>query len=1049
MSSFKRPLEFNNKNSKNDSSGNETSKYTKYMSNSNTSSLSFKNSPFSSTKSNRGVTTNSLSSASHKSSLSSSLNSTSGGGSLSSSNIFKNSNAPIVQFSSKPKLNLNHSNNNNNNNNSGGSSSTSNSTNTGYSNHHSNNNNTNTISNIKPINQTTTTTSTTATTTPTTTTNNTSAASINIPHKQEDEDFDFEFSSQFSAFTPVSQEREQTENESNSQALFLDEINQNLEQSKQSQHAKDRETQFRENKIKTSKLYPISDIDPLSISNDINECCEKLFLLPKQVGITYQRKGITKLYDWQKECLSRKDVQGGENLVYSLPTSGGKTMVAEIILLRNTLLRKKKSLFIFPYVSIVTEKAESLQEFGQNMQFKVEAYYGCNGTVPVPPGNGMFICTIEKANIVVNQLIEDNRIEEIGCVVVDEFHMVGDGERGETLEMLISKLLYISRGKIQIVGMSATIPNLTNLQRWLRGSIYEGNFRPVPLTEYIKIGSDILDNSGKLVRKLDPLPPMPHATAIEKEMPHIVSLCLEVIPAHSVLVFCHSKQLTYDTAKSLASLLPAHILNHKLDERETLIQLLSSANGVAIEEDVKAMIKAGVAFHNSNLTNDEREIIEKGFKEHTIHILCATSTLSAGVNLPARRVILRSPKMGGYLLSPRQYRQMVGRAGRAGIDEFGESILVCDAYNAEKAKKLVVSPIDTLISMIKSDKSFQKIVLDAISANLAKNIDEILDFVSFTLFFTQRIAPTAATTLRPFEKEIGDAIQVLHTGKYVQYKVSDKYDDESKPKEYESTGLGLASFRSCLNIQESALIHQELKKAQEDAIVISEDLHMCFITTPLFNLPPLQPQHWSIYLNLLHEMDSNQTNKAKKKVANIVGINSHYVNYRIDEQRAKPTVEPIYQRFYCAMALRDMIHETPLHMTSKKYALDRGTLQLLMQSSSSFAWMVSFFCKKMNWNALELLVGLYIQRLDKGVKQEITPLVEIPGVKQQRARLLWNAGFKTVKSIASATPEQIAKSIKMGKFAEQAARKLIKEAKDLLERKSEELREKANELLLN
>jgi replicative superfamily II helicase len=72
--------------------------------------------------------------------------------------------------------------------------------------------------------------------------------------------------------------------------------------------------------------------------------------------------------------------------------------------------------------------------------------------MPPPPGNQICVCTIEKANAVVNALIEDNRLEEVGCVVVDEIHMISDSERGYLLELLLTKVHFVGKSKIQIIG---------------------------------------------------------------------------------------------------------------------------------------------------------------------------------------------------------------------------------------------------------------------------------------------------------------------------------------------------------------------------------------------------------------------------------------------------------------------------------------------------------------------------------------------------------------------------------------------------------------------
>ncbi|XP_041614410.1 helicase POLQ-like isoform X8 [Vulpes lagopus] len=224
------------------------------------------------------------------------------------------------------------------------------------------------------------------------------------------------------------------------------------------------------------------------------------YSLPSKVRDLYvQFKGIEKLYEWQHTCLTLNSVQERKNLIYSLPTSGGKTLVAEILMLQELLCRRRDVLMILPYVAIVQEKISALSSFGIELGFFVEEYAGSKGKFPPikrREKKSLYIATIEKGNSLVNSLIETGRISSLGLVVVDELHMIGEGSRGAILEMTLAKVLYTSK-TTQIIGMSATLNNVEDLQKFLQAEYYTSQFRPVELKEYLKINDAIYEVDSK------------------------------------------------------------------------------------------------------------------------------------------------------------------------------------------------------------------------------------------------------------------------------------------------------------------------------------------------------------------------------------------------------------------------------------------------------------------------------------------------------------------------------------------------------------------------
>ncbi|XP_033891950.2 helicase POLQ-like isoform X3 [Acipenser ruthenus] len=419
------------------------------------------------------------------------------------------------------------------------------------------------------------------------------------------------------------------------------------------------------------------------------------FGLPSKVKELFQKhRGIKELYEWQRTCLTLESVQQRKNLIYSLPTSGGKTLVAEILILRELLCRKKDALFILPYVAIVQEKVRGLASFGLELDFIIEEYAGSKGKYPPIKRrlkNSLFIATIEKGHSLVNSLIEANRLENVGLIVVDELHMLGEGSRGAILEITLAKVLFASK-TTQIIGMSATLNNVGDLQKFLKAENYSSDFRPVQLKEYVKLSDCIYEvdckeeDCFKFSRPLS----FKYSSNMKKMDPdHLIALVTEVIPMHSCLMFCPTKKNCENVAGMICKYLNKCFIQHREKEKTDLLDEIRSAGNGSICSVLKQTVPFGIAYHHSGLTNDERKLIEEAYSAGVLCLLTCTSTLAAGVNLPARRVILRSPYVATEFLKRNQYKQMVGRAGRAGIDTSGESILILQ----EKDKLLGVDSL--------------------------------------------------------------------------------------------------------------------------------------------------------------------------------------------------------------------------------------------------------------------------------------------------------------------------------------------------------------------
>ncbi|XP_062620257.1 DNA polymerase theta-like, partial [Saccostrea cucullata] len=442
--------------------------------------------------------------------------------------------------------------------------------------------------------------------------------------------------------------------------------------------------------------------------------------LPDPVLKQYTDKGITSMFSWQAECLCLPGVLGGGNLVYSAPTSAGKTMVAELLVLKRVLETKKKAIFILPFVSVAREKMFYLQQLFQDVGVVVSGFMGSYS----PPGGlsqvDIAVCTIEKGNGLINRLMEENSLNKLGIIVVDELHLVGDQHRGYLLELMLTKIRFLSQKKptktadtedngstegVQIVGMSATLPNLDLLSHWLNATLYRTDYRPVPLTECVKVGTDIFDSSLQKIREVD------LRVVCKGDTDHVIPLCLETLGGgHSVLIFCPTKNWCEKLAETIAREFygilkkgpetdcSAPLPLNRLSLMEVVEQLRRTP--VGLDSTLGKTVPYGVAYHHAGLTFDERDILEGAFRQGSVKVLVATSTLSSGVNLPARRVIIRTPIFHGKTIDFLTYKQMIGRAGRKGVDTQGESILICKPNERSKAVTLVESELPPVRSCL-------------------------------------------------------------------------------------------------------------------------------------------------------------------------------------------------------------------------------------------------------------------------------------------------------------------------------------------------------------
>ncbi|MEM3326474.1 MAG: DEAD/DEAH box helicase, partial [Thermoproteus sp.] len=389
--------------------------------------------------------------------------------------------------------------------------------------------------------------------------------------------------------------------------------------------------------------------------------------IPGELREVLRRRGIEKLYPPQ-EAAVRAGVLDGANVLMTTATASGKTLLAEIAAVK-TALEGRMAVFTVPLKALAYEK---------QLHF---SYY--EGLVDVAVSTGEYdsddawlhkydvvVTTYEKLDSLLRH--RPSWLNKVGLVVLDEIHYVGDPKRGPVLESIAAKMKYLGL-KAQILALSATVGNPEVLARWLGAKLVKSDWRPVPLREGVYVEGRIkyVDGSVKSVKA---------SRSAEPE----VSLALDAIEGGGqALVFVNSRSATVATAKRIAEAIAAsgEELIDPSEAAELARRVEEEAASKIIGRELAEVVSRGVAFHNAGLELELRRIVEEGFRRGAIKAVVSTTTLAAGVNLPARRVVITDvrrydPLLGVEEIPVMEYRQMAGRAGRPGLDPYGEAVAV-------------------------------------------------------------------------------------------------------------------------------------------------------------------------------------------------------------------------------------------------------------------------------------------------------------------------------------------------------------------------------------
>ena len=672
---------------------------------------------------------------------------------------------------------------------------------------------------------------------------------------------------------------------------------------------------------------------------------------------------ISELYPPQSEALPY--ALKGENLVLSIPTASGKSLVAYLAILNKLIKEKGKALYVVPLKALAREKFEELKLF-EKIGLKVGISTGdLDDSDPRLARFDIIVCTSEKADSLLRHGV--SWVDKVRVLVVDEIHLIHDGSRGPTLEVIISRFKAINPDT-QVIALSATIQNATELSIWLNGKLIQSDWRPVPLKEGVYYNKKVKFDDSKIVD-------------IEGSEKKGVERLVEnsIVNGGQVLVFVNTRRSTVSVANKIAGIVEEKLSKKDKAKLEKLhIKMKKQLpEFTSIDQKLLFCIGKGVAFHNAGLSSIQRRIVEQGFKDKIIKCIVATPTLAAGVNIPAQRVIIRDlwrydPNFGMHPIPKLEYKQQAGRAGRPRYDKFGEAITI--AKNEEQRDSIynnyIMGETEPIYSKLGSQSALRMHLLSAIATGFVDSMDGVNKFIDSTFYAYQSETYT-------LKDEIDQAINFLLNNDFIE---------EINENNYMSTLFGKRT--SSLYIDPMSAL--QLKKALEKSCG-KEPSTLSFLHA-VCSTPDVR----SLYLRSGDTWVEDKAEKSKSEFLLEPPV------FASDEY------EWFLSDLKTASLVEDWISEIPEDGIVNKYNVGPGDIhnivemvQWILYASREFSRMYNFDCVSE--------IGDLMLRVRYGCKKELLNLVSLKGIGRIRARALFNEGFKTINDLRGIPLKRLAK----------------------------------------
>ena len=383
----------------------------------------------------------------------------------------------------------------------------------------------------------------------------------------------------------------------------------------------------------------------------------------------------------------------GNSVVVAAPTGSGKTIVGEFAVF-HVDRKNQRTFYTTPLKALSNQKyLDFVERFGAAKVGLLTGDNAINSDAPI------VVMTTEVLRNMIYQTPE--KISQLGVVILDEVHFLADKERGVVWE----EILILLNKNIKIVALSATVSNVEDFAAWLHEIRGDCKFvieekRPVPLSQLISTSNSLIplfaSEENQINRKVLNLYKRSFTKShIKSEIPSRAEVIENLKDYHLLpsIYFIFSRkgcdQAVEQIMKSNINLTDDQekfeikkYLQNTFDDIEA-----SDWSALGVDDWIECAVR-GFSSHHAGLIPQMKESAEYLFQKGLLKLVFATETLSVGINMPAKSVVLeRMDKWNGNnheLLSPAEFTQLTGRAGRRGIDIEGEAVIAFHPHSEPK-----------------------------------------------------------------------------------------------------------------------------------------------------------------------------------------------------------------------------------------------------------------------------------------------------------------------------------------------------------------------------